>query len=98
MIDVFSVADTVQDIVRQKTAYREAVARTGEKGWIREALKLIRTLERQEEIFRPSAEDDGTPGQGSHITSQISWYPCVSFLTHCLNAIMYFIGLEIKQG
>jgi hypothetical protein len=43
VIDVFSVADTVQDIVRQKAAYRKAIARTGKKGWIREALKLIGT-------------------------------------------------------
>jgi hypothetical protein len=42
VIDVFSVADTVQDLIRQKTAYRKAIANTGEHGWIREALNLIR--------------------------------------------------------
>jgi hypothetical protein len=41
VIDVFSVADTVQDLVRQKTAYRKAIATTGERGWVREALNLI---------------------------------------------------------
>jgi hypothetical protein len=33
VIDVFSVADTVQDLVRQeKTAYRKVIATTGERG------------------------------------------------------------------
>ena len=42
VIDVFSVADTVQDLVREKTAYRKGIAATGERGWEREALNLIR--------------------------------------------------------
>ena len=37
VIDAFSVADTVQ----QKAAYRKAIARTGERGWVRDALNLI---------------------------------------------------------
>jgi hypothetical protein len=41
VIDVYSVADSVQDLVQQKSAYKKAIAKTGERGWVHDALKLV---------------------------------------------------------